>query len=143
MEKKLSEIIIEMIEPYKEMDKEDLEEIMLFAISAWNMTIVPEKEGEKIFNSILENFKNDEEARTAYLGLIGYFMKYKLDNYPNDMRFIVEQTLDMSDGEPRLVIASTLIGSVENVPKTANNRVGRNDPCLCGSGKKYKKCCGR
>ena len=19
--------------------------------------------------------------------------------------------------------------------------VGRNDPCLCGSGKKYKKCC--
>jgi uncharacterized protein YecA (UPF0149 family) len=21
-------------------------------------------------------------------------------------------------------------------------RVGRNDPCLCGSGKKYKKCCG-
>ena len=22
-------------------------------------------------------------------------------------------------------------------------RVGRNDPCLCGSGKKYKKCCGR
>jgi preprotein translocase subunit SecA len=22
------------------------------------------------------------------------------------------------------------------------NRVGRNDPCPCGSGKKYKKCCG-
>jgi SEC-C motif-containing protein len=21
-------------------------------------------------------------------------------------------------------------------------KVGRNDPCLCGSGKKYKKCCG-
>lgn len=21
--------------------------------------------------------------------------------------------------------------------------VGRNDPCPCGSGKKYKKCCGR
>jgi hypothetical protein len=20
-------------------------------------------------------------------------------------------------------------------------KVGRNDPCLCGSGKKYKKCC--
>jgi hypothetical protein len=23
------------------------------------------------------------------------------------------------------------------------SRVGRNDPCPCGSGKKYKKCCGR
>jgi uncharacterized protein YecA (UPF0149 family) len=22
-------------------------------------------------------------------------------------------------------------------------KVGRNDPCPCGSGKKYKKCCGK
>jgi len=22
-------------------------------------------------------------------------------------------------------------------------KVGRNDPCPCGSGKKFKKCCGR
>jgi hypothetical protein len=22
-------------------------------------------------------------------------------------------------------------------------KIGRNDPCSCGSGKKYKKCCGR
>jgi uncharacterized protein YecA (UPF0149 family) len=22
------------------------------------------------------------------------------------------------------------------------NKVGRNDPCPCGSGKKHKKCCG-
>jgi preprotein translocase subunit SecA len=30
-------------------------------------------------------------------------------------------------------------------PKTVKNKqkVGRNDPCPCGSGKKYKKCCGR
>jgi uncharacterized protein len=25
---------------------------------------------------------------------------------------------------------------------TSANKVGRNDPCPCGSGKKYKKCCG-
>ncbi|MBU3158901.1 SEC-C domain-containing protein [Clostridium frigoris] len=24
-----------------------------------------------------------------------------------------------------------------------NDKVGRNDPCPCGSGKKYKKCCGK
>lgn len=29
------------------------------------------------------------------------------------------------------------------VPTTAGNKVGRNDPCPCGSGKKYKKCCGQ
>ena len=27
-------------------------------------------------------------------------------------------------------------------PVRAENQVGRNDPCPCGSGKKYKKCCG-
>jgi len=28
-------------------------------------------------------------------------------------------------------------------PVKRENRIGRNDPCPCGSGKKYKKCCGR
>jgi preprotein translocase subunit SecA len=28
-------------------------------------------------------------------------------------------------------------------PVAAGVKVGRNDPCPCGSGKKYKKCCGR
>jgi SWIM/SEC-C metal-binding protein len=27
-------------------------------------------------------------------------------------------------------------------PMIAENKVGRNEPCPCGSGKKYKKCCG-
>ena len=25
----------------------------------------------------------------------------------------------------------------------AEEKIGRNDPCPCGSGKKYKKCCGK
>jgi SWIM/SEC-C metal-binding protein len=28
-------------------------------------------------------------------------------------------------------------------PKIAEKKVGRNEPCPCGSGKKYKKCCGK
>jgi SWIM/SEC-C metal-binding protein len=32
-----------------------------------------------------------------------------------------------------------------NPPKTvrAEKKVGRNEPCPCGSGRKYKKCCGK
>ena len=49
----------------------------------------------------------------------------------------------------------TLVGGGENkadnnsknIPKSSANddgeKIGRNDPCVCGSGKKYKKCCGR
>ncbi|MBQ8496684.1 MAG: preprotein translocase subunit SecA [Clostridia bacterium] len=29
------------------------------------------------------------------------------------------------------------------VVRRASERIGRNDPCPCGSGKKYKQCCGR
>ncbi len=28
-------------------------------------------------------------------------------------------------------------------PREVGDKVGRNDPCPCGSGKKYKKCCGK
>ena len=28
-------------------------------------------------------------------------------------------------------------------PVRAAKKVGRNEPCPCGSGKKYKNCCGR
>ncbi len=27
------------------------------------------------------------------------------------------------------------------INKKNRNKLGRNDPCFCGSGKKYKKCC--
>ena len=28
-------------------------------------------------------------------------------------------------------------------PVVADKKIGRNEPCPCGSGKKYKNCCGR
>ena len=34
-------------------------------------------------------------------------------------------------------------GSEKNKPVRKGQKVGRNDPCPCGSGKKYKFCCGR
>ena len=33
-------------------------------------------------------------------------------------------------------------GTVKKQPVKKGKKVGRNDPCPCGSGKKYKKCCG-
>ena len=34
-------------------------------------------------------------------------------------------------------------GSVKKSPVVKKEKIGRNDPCPCGSGKKYKKCCGQ
>jgi len=33
--------------------------------------------------------------------------------------------------------------STSHDPARARGKIGRNEPCPCGSGKKYKKCCGR
>ena len=30
----------------------------------------------------------------------------------------------------------------KNIPNLAGKKMGRNEPCFCGSGKKYKYCCG-
>ncbi|MBN2535103.1 MAG: SEC-C domain-containing protein [Spirochaetales bacterium] len=56
----------------------------------------------------------------------------------NDWEYIIELTPDEPEDISDLDI-------LLNTPKTfvAGKTVGRNDPCPCGSGKKYKKCCGK
>lgn len=45
---------------------------------------------------------------------------------------------EMSQGDPSLMGMK----KVETI-RREEPKVGRNDPCPCGSGKKYKKCCGK
>jgi len=40
------------------------------------------------------------------------------------------------------VMKPTAENAGATVRKDPSEKVGRNDPCPCGSGKKYKKCCG-
>lgn len=42
------------------------------------------------------------------------------------------EKLDFVDSSPKAA-----------APITAPKKVGRNEPCPCGSGKKYKQCCGK
>ena len=43
------------------------------------------------------------------------------------------QKLNANDGKEK----------VKAKPQVNKNKIGRNDPCPCGSGKKYKNCCGK
>ena len=50
--------------------------------------------------------------------------------------------------EPSAATASDIVSEMADVvekskPVNALPRVGRNDPCPCGSGKKFKQCCGK
>jgi len=78
-----------------------------------------------------EFFGNALNSKNLQSLMFGY--KKKMDRY---MRLCPEK---FSDGDDD--------GEDEYYPQQPvrrdENKVGRNDPCPCGSGKKYKKCCGR
>ena len=42
----------------------------------------------------------------------------------------------------RLANYQPMQGIDSRTSSASTKKVGRNDPCPCGSGKKYKKCCG-
>jgi preprotein translocase subunit SecA len=50
----------------------------------------------------------------------------------------IEEALMKSDISP-----APQVIKADQPQKIISHSVGRNDPCACGSGKKYKKCCGR
>ena len=99
------------------------------------------------------------------IGLRGYGQKNPLNEYQREgfemfqelIQRIKEETISRLfrmriAPEPDVIPAapsSQLVlsrGEGDAKPKTIKRetkKVGRNDPCPCGSGKKYKKCCGR
>lgn len=62
-------------------------------------------------------------------------VKYVASNMMN--KFVKKLRLWKYKGSTTNDIKANSISSKEN------KLIGRNDPCLCGSGKKYKKCCGK
>lgn len=52
-----------------------------------------------------------------------------------------EVEIDLGLREKRTTTASNLYQLENTLKKKQEKKIGRNDPCLCGSGKKYKKCC--
>ena len=45
--------------------------------------------------------------------------------------------------KPTAAVGGDDSGDSRRTPVRKKNKIGRNDPCPCGSGKKYKNCCGR
>ena len=53
------------------------------------------------------------------------------------------ERLNPSKDGPRLILPTQGGPSAAPQPASTLKKVGRNEPCPCGSGKKYKQCCGR
>ncbi|MBQ4347033.1 MAG: preprotein translocase subunit SecA [Firmicutes bacterium] len=60
------------------------------------------------------------------------------------LRIRVEIRADVERREVAKVTGTNKDDTLAKAPqKRASAKIGRNDPCPCGSGKKYKQCCGR
>ncbi|MBR1653564.1 MAG: preprotein translocase subunit SecA [Clostridia bacterium] len=93
-------------------------------------------EGFDMFDAMVENIKIDITKSLLHLE--------KADNVQR------EEAAQITDASLRDTAISLVDGSITpkegGLNKTVVNqepKVGRNDPCPCGSGKKYKNCCGR
>lgn len=59
---------------------------------------------------------------------------------PNEMTERMKDTYDSYADE---ISVTVFPNGINGTPRTQNKKIYPNDPCPCGSGKKYKKCCGR
>jgi preprotein translocase subunit SecA len=93
-----------------------------------NPLIVYKKEGFEMFNDMIARVKEET---------LSILFRVQLAE-PDDIEKVhrpKEQKLTFSGGGDA--------PKSKKPVKRAKKKVGRNDPCPCGSGKKYKKCCGQ
>lgn len=78
-------------------------------------------EGSQMFDEMIYNIKIDT---------VKYLFHVQVEKTPEREKVAVETSTNQDDSLPKQ-------------PVKKENKVGRNDACPCGSGKKYKNCCGR
>ncbi len=89
--------------------------------------IVYKKEGFELFQDMISRIKEET---------LGVLFRIQISE-PEKIRDLGQPK------EQKLVFSSGDEPEKKNPVKRTHKKVGRNAPCPCGSGKKYKKCCGR
>lgn len=86
----------------------------------------------------------DEAAALAMAGMMALIAIADRgeDMDPEKIAALTEAAPDLIPGWVEILNAWRLRGATDRPAPTRSSKVGRNEPCPCGSGKKYKKCCG-
>ncbi len=92
----------------------------------------------------LENLQTLQDA----VRLRAYGQKDPLVEFKNEAHKMFQSLLTVFEAEAAKFLNDVKPSLQTRAPAVSTSvpgekRIGRNDPCPCGSGKKYKKCCGR
>ena len=98
--------------------------IGLQAIGQRDPLVAYKREGHNLFQNLLSNIQHDVVHTIYHVGIV---RKEAPQPAPSKMA----------------QVAGARSGGGKQPLRVAGKKIGRNDPCPCGSGKKYKHCCGR
>ena len=115
---------------------------------------------EEVDRHWMEHLEAMDELK-EYVGLNSYAQRDPIAMYRLESADMFDEMIeDIKDCTVRKVLAvvprlsstertqtikisqNNIAPTQKSAPVRAQKKVGRNDPCPCGSGKKYKKCCG-
>ena len=106
---------------------ETRDEVDLDEIAAWSTQSI--WEGLSIIDTEAGGESDDK-------GVVEFVARYTVKNKGNHHH--ERSTFDKKDGKWWFTDGKLINDTV----KRESRKVGRNEPCPCGSGKKFKKCCG-
>ncbi|MBF0573767.1 MAG: preprotein translocase subunit SecA [Desulfamplus sp.] len=102
------------------------EGIGLRSYAQQNPLVIYKKEGYEMFQGLIDRIKEETLQIIFRVQMV----------QPDDI-----QRMQKPKNE-NLILSHSDGSQVKEPVKRSEPKVGRNDPCSCGSGKKYKRCCG-
>ncbi|MCI0498957.1 MAG: preprotein translocase subunit SecA [Planctomycetales bacterium] len=117
------------------------ESIMLRAYAEKDPKIEYKQEGHRMFNEMLESIEDRVTDIIFRVRLEAGQRSRSVYNVSQAQHDQVSQ-FEMAQRQRAAAQAPQGEQKVKQI-KLDQPKVGRNDPCSCGSGKKYKKCCGK
>lgn len=98
------------------------------------------KDGAEMFENMIDKIRN-----MTCLFVLNTQIEHPepVQQMPQQPQYTVVMTGKELTPEERAEQAKKKKPQVQQTVVNTEKRVGRNDPCPCGSGKKYKNCCGR
>jgi len=101
-----------------------------------------------IFNALAESLPKDAIGQVAgRLGILnGKEILLETEDEPSEVAMMIIHDCVRAGASASIRYGeSSQAARIEQggTPQLTREKIGRNDPCPCGSAKKYKKCCGK